>query len=136
MATRPIADGLWTDADPPALIGGRQLATGRIVFPCPVAADGFEPVVLARTGRVWSYTIQRFPPKSPPYAGPEPFEPFALAYVELPGEVIVEARLVDVGFDELRTGLPVELAVVPFRTDPDGTTVTTYAFRPSDRGAP
>ena len=27
--------------------------------------------------------------------------------------------------------MPVELAIVPLRTDPDGTVVTTYAFRPA-----
>jgi uncharacterized protein len=125
VAARPIADGLWTDTQPPALIGGRHRPSGRIVFPCPANDEAFEPVALKREGTLWSYTVQRFPPKSPPYAGPEPFEPFALGYVELPGEVIVESRLVDVAFDELRIDLPMELAIVPFGER------STFAFRPS-----
>jgi hypothetical protein len=32
---RPVADGLFTDETPPRLIGGRDIATGKIVLPCP-----------------------------------------------------------------------------------------------------
>ena len=35
-------------------------------------------------GILWTWTIQRFPPKSPPYVPPEEgFRPFALGHVEL-----------------------------------------------------
>jgi len=122
---------LFADGSIPRLVGGRHRASGRIVFPLPADRDTFEPHVLAQAGRLWSYTVQRFAPKSPPYAGSQPFEPFAVGYVELPGEVIVESRLTGVAFEDLRVGMPVELAVVPLRTDPDGTTVVTYAFRPA-----
>ena len=94
-----------------ALIGGRERATGRIVFPCP-DDPGFEAVELPRQGRIWSWTVQRFRPKSPPYAGPDAFEPFALAYVELPGATIVEARLTGFPLDALRIGLPCRLTTV------------------------
>lgn len=113
---RAIAEGLFTDDVPMRLIGGRDRQTGRVVFPCPVG-DGFEPVALGREGRLWSWTVQRFRPKSPPYAGPEAFAPWVVAYVELPGEVIVEARLVDVAFEDVRIGMPVRLAEVSL--DPD-----------------
>lgn len=118
----PVAPGLWTDDG--RLIGGRA-PDGRIRFPMPAgdAADGFEPVPLARTGKLWSWTIQRFEPKRPPYAGPAPFAPFMLGYVELAGEVIVEARLE--GIDEPRIGMPVELRIVAF----DGER-STFAFGP------
>jgi uncharacterized protein len=129
---RPLAAGLLTEEMEPRLIGGRHRASGRIVFPCPQGSEGadYEPVPLSRTGKLWSWTIQRFRPKTPPYAGPDAFEPFALGYVELPGETIVEARLTDVAFEALGVGMPMRLTVVPFNTDADGTTVTTYAFRP------
>lgn len=132
MGTRPIADGIWTDEQPPRLIGGRDRKTGRIVFPMPTGgeAERFDPVPLSREGTIWSWTVQRFAPKSPPYAGP-PFEPFALAYIELPGEVIVESRLTGFDFDTLSCGLPVRLTIVPFTETADGTQVTTYAFEPA-----
>jgi len=133
MQARPIAKGLWTDEQPPRLIGGRDRETGRIVFPMPAGgeAERYDAVPLAREGTIWSWTVQRFPPKAPPYAGPEAFEPFALAYVELPGEVIVESRLTGFDFDRLACGLPVRLTTIPFVEAPDGATLTTYAFEPA-----
>ena len=133
MAERPIAENMFTTDGEPRLIGGRSHADGRIVFPMPGGGEAafYEPVPLSNRGKLWSFTVQRFRPKSPPYAGPDAFQPYAVGYVELPGEVIVEGRLVDVEFDRLRCGLEVELAIVPFTSDPDGTVVTTYAFRPA-----
>ena len=133
MGTRPIAEGVWTAEQPPRLIGGRDRQTGRIVFPMPGGgeAERFDPVPLSREGTIWSWTVQRFAPKAPPYAGPQPFEPFALAYVELAGEVIVESRLTGFDFDALACGLPVRLTIVPFVEAADGTTITTYAFEPA-----
>jgi uncharacterized OB-fold protein len=113
---------LWTEGPDPALIGGREPHTGRIVFPC---AEGCDPVALKRQGTIWSWTVQRFAPKSPPYAGPAPFEPFALGYVELADEVIVEARFDGLAFDALRVGLPVALRIIAFGSG------ETFAFGPA-----
>ena len=125
---RVIAEGLVTDEQPPRLIGGRDRESGRIVFPCP-SSPGFEPVPLARRGRLWSWTVQRYRPKSPPYAGPEAFEPWAVGYVELPGEVIVESRLAHVAFDAIAIGMELELTLIaldPAATEP----VLIPAFQP------
>lgn len=125
---RPIADGLFTDETPPRLIGGKERETGQIVFPCP-PGDRFVPYPLGRTGTVWSFTIQRFRPKSPPYLGPEDFAPFPIAYVELPGEVIVEARLAYIANEDVRVGMTVEFTQVPL--DPDAADpVLIPAFKP------
>jgi uncharacterized OB-fold protein len=88
-------------------------------------------VALPTRGVLWSHTVQRFAPKSPPYAGPAPFEPFALGYVALAEALIVESRLTDVAFDQLRIGLPMELTTLVLRYAPDGALKTTFAFRPS-----
>ena len=110
--TRAIAEGLFTTDAAPRLIGGRDRATGRIVFPRP-PGDAFEAIALNPRGTVWSWTVQRFRPKSPPYAGPADFTPYAMAYVELAGEAIVEARLTDVALDAIRIGMAVELVLIP-----------------------
>lgn len=129
----PIIDEkLVTDETPPRLVGGRSRATGRIVFPCPADAE-FEPWPLRRDGRLWSYTVQRFRPKSPPYIGPEAFEPWALGYVELPGETIVEARIVNAPFEEIAIGMPLELTLAPLdpaAADP----LLVPAFQPTGGG--
>ncbi len=121
----PIGDGLFVDGPEPALIGGRERTSGRIVFPCPADPERFESVRLPSTGRIWSWTVQRFPPKSPPYLAAEgPFEPFAIAYVELPGATIVEARLEGFRFEELKVGLPCRLVLLPLAGR------TSFAFAP------
>ncbi|MFQ3664828.1 MAG: OB-fold domain-containing protein [Sphingomonadaceae bacterium] len=115
----------------PRLVGGRNRETGQLVFPCPPDPDRFEPILLPAEGRIWSWTVQRFPPKSPPYAGPTgaDFRPYAIGYVELPGALIVEARLDGFAFDELKVGLACRLRIVPFGED------LTYAFAPAGEDA-
>ena len=124
-ALTPIATGLWTDEIEPRLIGGKHHVSGEIVFPLPLgdAAALYEPLPLARRGTLWSWTVQSFRPKSPPYDGPEEFTPFALGYVELAGEVIVEARLSQI--EGLTIGMPMELTIAQFDADR-----STFAFRP------
>jgi hypothetical protein len=46
----------------------------------------------------------------------------------------IEARLAGDVDQELAIGMPMELTVVPFTTDDDGTEVLTYAFRPVKEG--
>jgi uncharacterized protein len=121
---------------PPTLIGGQCGQTGKIVFPLPTDStkDRFHPVPLSTQGTLWSWTVQRFLPKSPPYAGPETpetFKPFAIGYVELPNQIIVEARIVEAPFEELHIGMPMTLTTIPFNRDVNGDEIVTYAFRPS-----
>ena len=122
-----IADGLFTDEAQPRLIGGRDRATGRIVFPCP-DDDTYEPLPLGRDGTLWSWTVQRYRPKSPPYTGPEAFAPWIVAYVELP-ETIVEARLVEVDPADVSIGMKVTLTTTPLDPARAGERLIP-AFRP------
>lgn len=137
MPQRPIAEGLIEFVDgEPHLLGGRRRSDGRMVFPLPHGPESqlFEPVRLSPDGCLWSYTVQRFRPKSPPYAGDDDehsFKPFALGYVELKGEVIVESRLEVDDFADLEIGMPMRLGVTPFRRDSDGVELVTYVFRPA-----
>jgi uncharacterized OB-fold protein len=139
MARVPVADGLFTSTEAPQLIGSRCGACGIVTFPsqgsCPrCASTNMGEQLLARRGRLWAWTTQHFPPPSPPYLGPvdETFAPFAIGYVELPGEVKVESRLTEADPERLREGMEMELVVVPFRTDDQGNEVVTFAFRPAD----
>jgi uncharacterized OB-fold protein len=138
MTQVPVAEGLFTwPSDAPQLTGSRCTACGIITFPqqdsCPrCAGTDMAEQLLARRGRLWAWTTQHFPPPSPPYSGPtgKEFVPFAVGYVELPGEVKVETRLTEADPDALQPGMEMELVVVPFRTDDDGNEVVTFAFRP------
>jgi uncharacterized OB-fold protein len=135
MAGAPIAEGLFeVVGGTPHLIGGRRKSDGRMVFPKPQGseAEGYEPVRLSPEGRLWSFTVQRFRPKSPPYAGADDessFKPYALGYVELAGQVIVESRIETEDFTSLSVGMPMRLKLVPFRKA--GGDVLAYAFEPA-----
>ncbi len=125
---------LWSDDAQPHLMGGK-LPSGEIIFPMPQgdAAKDVEPHKLSRTGRLWSWTTQGFLPKEPyegpgsgPNEGPPDFVPFLLGYIELPGEVIVESRIVDANLEDLSLNMPMEFCLVPFNASHD-----TFAYRPS-----
>ena len=85
--------------------------------------------MLGTHGKLWSWTIQRFRPKSPPYDGPDAFEPYAVGYVELAAELVLETRLTGVSFDDLRIGMELRLVPLPF-TLASGEERVTFAFAP------
>lgn len=140
-SSAPVAPGLFTwPSDKPCLLGGRCTACGAVAFPRPLscarcAGVDVEMLELPRRGTLWTFTIQGFAPKRPPYAGPEPFEPYGVGYVDL-GAVKVEGRLTEADPDRLRIGMPMEVVVVPFSTDDEGNEVVTFAFAPVDATEP
>jgi uncharacterized OB-fold protein len=133
----PVADGLFTDAAGEVrLIGSRCAECGVVAFPhqdsCPrcTSIDVHERL-LERRGTLWSWTVQCFPPKSPPYAvdDPDAFRPYGVGYIELPEEVRVEALLTESDPDRLRIGMVMELTLIPA---PGAETPAriTFAFAP------
>jgi uncharacterized protein len=115
----------------PRLLGSRCERCGTVTFPrqgsCPrCTSTEVREHALATRGTLWSWTIQCFEPK-PPYVAPngDPFEPYGVGYVELPGEVRVETRLTVADPARLRIGMPMELTTVPAHGGK-----VTYAFRP------
>ncbi|MFD1611429.1 Zn-ribbon domain-containing OB-fold protein [Sphingomonas tabacisoli] len=125
-----IASGLLECAGPagsPRLLAGRHRDTGRLVFPLP-DDSAYDAVALADRGTLWSYTVQRFRPKSPPYAGTEAFEPYAVGYVELAGQLIAETRLTGIPFEDLKIGMPLRLVTEEFHRAGEAEPAITYAF--------
>lgn len=129
-----VAEGLFTwPSDEPRLIGSKS--AGRYSFP---ARQGDEEVFLSRRGTLWGFTTQQFRPPSPPYDGDdtaETFEPYAIGYVELPDELLVQARFTVADPARLSVGQLMELRIVPYTTRKDGTQVLTYAFAPVEGDA-
>ena len=134
MAEAPIAEGLFEIVEgEPRLIGGVRRTDGKVVFPMPSGpeAANYDAKALSPEGALWSFTVQRFRPKSPPYAGDDDeksFTPYALGYVELPGEVIVESRIETDDVAGLQVGQPMRLKLVPFAHV--GGERLAYAFEP------
>ncbi len=139
----PVADGVFTwPSEQPALLGSRCSDCGNHMFPiqsgCPkCTGTTTETVELGRTGTLWTWTVQGYPPKSPPYAGdanPKTFEPFGVGYVELPGEVKVETRLTVSDPEQIEIGMAMELEIIPLYVNEDGDEVMTFAFAPTGTG--
>ncbi|CAM4066867.1 putative nucleic-acid-binding protein containing a Zn-ribbon [Mycobacterium basiliense] len=126
------------DAGNPHLIGSKCPGCGTYVFPprknnCPnpaCAGDALEPVALSNRGKLWSYTENRYAPP-PPYPTQDPFEPFAVAAVELAEEgLIVLGKVVDGTLaTDLKVGMEMELTIMPLFTDDEGVERMVYAWR-------
>ncbi|MFI0350102.1 Zn-ribbon domain-containing OB-fold protein [Actinomadura sp. 9N407] len=145
MAPVPIADDLFTGSgEESRLIGGKCKECGTFVFPvrtgcarCGAAA--VERAPLSRSGTLWTWTSQGFPPKAPfrgEFAGTDPFEPWLVGVIELPGQLRVESLIVGCAQEDLAFGMPMRLVTTPFRTDEDGREIITFAFSPAGADAP
>ncbi len=140
--TVAVADGIFNIVDgKPVLLGSRCTNCDNYMFPrqsgCPRCMfDQQEDVELASTGTLWSWTVQAFPPKAPPYLGPvgQDFVPYGVGYVELPGQVRVETRLTVSDPEQLTIGMEMEVVLQHLTTDDDGNNVVTYAFAPTSTG--
>lgn len=140
----PIQEGLFTwPSDNPRLIGSKCNNCGEVVFPAQKTCSACclqdcVNIELSTRGILWSWTIQGFPPKSPPYARretPESFIPYGVGYVELPEKVRVETRLTRNDPDKLEIGMTMELVIEKFMQDADGNDVMSFAFKPVEGGA-
>ena len=126
--TRAAAiDGWYSlDENEPRLIGSRCAACGTHCFPpcdrfCPnpgCEETVLERVPLSRTGTVWSYTNACYQPPEP-YVSPQPFQPFAIAAVELDGlRMIVLGQVVTgVRVEHLRVGMRMQVVLETLYTD-------------------
>jgi len=134
---KKVAERLFEgEGDETQLLAGRNKADGRLKFPFPLGreSENYDLVPLSRKGKLWSWTVQRFRPK-PPYDGrgdEGDFTPYAVGYIELPDQLIVEGRIIVSDFDTLRIGQPMRVVTEDYR-DENGEPVLTYAFLPDSQ---
>jgi uncharacterized OB-fold protein len=146
-ATTPAVDGWFTTGEDPRLLAARCTTCGNLVFPPPpadaatfcrnpaCAGEETELVELSRRGRVWSYTDAQYQPPAPFVPATDPFEPFALAAVELPeGLVVLGQVAAGHGVGDLRVGDEVELVVETLHADETGER-TIYRWKPTGGAA-
>ena len=139
----PAVEGWFTTGTDPALIGSRCTSCGTVFFPRAAdwcrnpACDGteFEDAELSRRGRVWSYTDAQYQPPAPYIPRTDPYEPFALAAVELEEGLVVLGQVADgFGVADLKVGAEVELVVETLYTDETGER-SIWRWRPVEGGA-
>jgi uncharacterized OB-fold protein len=128
------------DEQAPCLLGTRCLSCGTVCFPRETAfcrnpaceGSEFDSVELSRRGTLWSFTDNRYPPPAP-YVAPDPFEPYAIAAVELAAErMVVLGQVVrGVATDRLRAGMDMELVLDTLYSD-DANDYVVWKWRPAD----
>jgi uncharacterized OB-fold protein len=117
----PAIEGWFNmDADDPRLLGTRCVSCRTYFFPKETvfcrnpgcSSTDFEEVPLSRRGTLWSFTNNCYPPPAP-YIAPDPFEPYAIAAVELDEEkmVILGQVVAGVATSELKAGMTMELVI-------------------------
>lgn len=136
---QPVVAGWFTTGPEPHLVGGRCPACATVVFPptatwCPnpgCRGDRLDEVALSRRGTVWSYTTAAYKPPPPYIPRTEPYEPFAIAAVELADEgLVVLGQVADgVAPEDLAVGQEVELVVETLVAEEDRHELT-WRWRP------
>ncbi|MGI9591902.1 MAG: Zn-ribbon domain-containing OB-fold protein [Myxococcota bacterium] len=136
---KPTIEGWFTEGAEPQLIGTRCESCRTYFFPKQEhfcrnpACQGteFQEVPLSRRGKLWSFTNNCYPPPAP-YVAADPFEPYAIAAVELENEKMVVMGQVAQGFDvsDLKCGMEMELVVDTLYED-DENAYTIWKWRPA-----
>jgi uncharacterized OB-fold protein len=139
----PAIQGWFTTGAEPRLIGKHCTVCGTYAFPptiswCPNPActgEDMETVELSRTGKVWSYTDARYQPPPPYVTTTDPYEPFAIAAVEIDdAKIIVLGQIADgYGISDVHVGSPVEL-VTETLYEIDGVAHLTWRWKPISSG--
>ncbi len=135
---KPVAEGLFTwPSDDPQLLGSKCPDCAEVTFPsqtgCPAcSASRCEQVGLSRSGTLWTWTVQNFPPPHPYLGDAREFVPFGVGYIELAEGVRVESRLTENDADKLAIGMQMNLVIEAFGTDADRNELVTFAFAPAE----
>ena len=135
----PTIEGWFTEGDEPRLLGTQCQACKTYFFPrlenyCKnpdCQGTEFREVPLSNRGKLWSFTNNCYPPP-PPYVASEPFEPYAIAAVELETEKMVVMGQVAKGFDvgDLKAGMEMELVIDTLFEDEENA-YTVWKWRPA-----
>ncbi len=114
------------------LLGTKCANCGAVVFGTRQRCENctsvdVQVIRLGNRGKVWSYTVVRYPPP-PPYKPAVPFVPLPAAWVELPERVKILSYL-KCNPEEVDIGMEVELALEKGWEDEEGNNVIIYKFK-------
>ena len=80
-------------------------------------------------GTLWSYAIQNYPPP-PPVLSPQPYEPYGVGLVDMPGGLRVLGRLSTPEPMAVEVGCRVELVLEALTRNEAGEDVISWQFKP------
>ena len=132
----PVVQGLFAETpNGPRLLGSKCATCGTPYFPKSSACHNpdcqdprVEDAQFGPRGKLWSYVVQFYPPP-PPVKYDEPFVPYAVGAVDLPGGLRVLGRMSVDDVKKIKIGMDVDLVIERLCGDKDGNDVTTWKFR-------
>ena len=134
----PAVEGFFTmPPEEPHLIGTKCNSCGDYFFPrvesCrnPYCSktEPVEDVLLSRKGKLYSFTVNFYPP--PIFHLPDPFVPYANGLIELP-EGIRVTTMIGPGYNQgnLKVGMEMEMTIDKLYEDKEGNEVVSWRFLP------
>ncbi|MEW6663643.1 MAG: OB-fold domain-containing protein [Thermodesulfobacteriota bacterium] len=133
----PFKDGLLTEPLSP-LEGVRlrgikcrscgSMAPGTRKYCINCTSSELEEIAFSKYGVVRMHTIVRHSPP-PPYPK-DKFKPFPAAWVQLEDGLYILSELTDIGLEDVKTGMKVEMVAQKGWEDANGDDVIMYKFRP------
>ncbi len=139
-----LAGWYASDGDGLYLLGERCQSCGsyylppRLSFCRNPACNGeeFEQLPLSRSGRLWSFSEQHYPPPPPWLAPPGEFQPFTVAAVALEREqmTVLGQVAAAVSCAELVIGMQMQLVEELLYTDEEGVERMTWKWQPAVAG--
>ncbi len=132
----PVIEGLFTlDPKDPKLIGTKCTSCGTHYFPQTLSCSNpeckekkVEKCLLGPRGKLWTYTVQHYPPP-PPFKAADPFVPYGIGLIELSEKVRVLGILTESDPKKLKLGMEMEL-ILGKMYEENGKEVVTWKFKP------
>ena len=133
---KPVMEGLFTlDLEKPRLIGSKCKSCGTYYFPQTISCSNpdcrdkeVEQALLSRRGKLWSFTVQYYPPP-PPFKMDEPFTSYGIGVVEFPEDIRVAGIMTEADPTKLKIGMEMEV-ILGRMYEENGQEVLTWKFRP------
>jgi uncharacterized protein len=133
----PVIKGLFTwPTENPQLIGTRCLSCNSYYFPTKPTCSNpncqekkVQEVLLSTEGKLWSFTVLRYPP-SPPFKNDQK-PPYPVGLVELPEGIRVMGLITGCEVDKVKIGMNMKLVVETLYKNEEGQDVLTWKFKPT-----
>ena len=133
----PAVSGLFSEtAEGPRLLGSKCTSCGTPYFPRSEICHNpdcektqMEDASFGPRGRVWSSAVPNYPPP-PPALSQKPYEPYAVAAVDLPAGLRVMGRVATDDPENVPVGAEVELVFDAFGSDDAGNEIVSWMFKP------
>lgn len=137
----PFDSSYLTLGEPVTLLGTKCASCGITIFGRKQSCENcggtdVKAVALGRTGRLWSYTVQRYPPSEPYKLGSvkrEDWVPRVVGWVEVPEGPRILSIIENCKPEEARIGMEVEMFVKKGWVDENGNDVMVLMSRPKAR---